>query len=96
MQDFDFREYVKAGFLTAVGKMPEYKIRLNSAGYFEKGVLEESDLAEIKTAIEKQHIVEETETQTETETETPLEEVQTEATETEQTEVQEETITESE
>ena len=61
MQDFDFREYVKAGFLTAVGKMPEYKIRLNSAGYYEKGVLEQSDLAEIQNAIEQQAVIEEAE-----------------------------------
>lgn len=61
MQDFDFREFIKAGFLTAVGKMPEYKIRLNSAGYYEKGVLEQSDLAEIQSAIEQQAVIEETE-----------------------------------
>ena len=69
MQDFDFREYVKAGFLTAVGKMPEYKIRLNSAGYFEKGVLEESDLAEIHNAIEQQAVIEEVQTEATEQTE---------------------------
>lgn len=56
---FNFREYIKKGFLNAVGKMSDYQIILNSAGYLEKGVLTEEDLAEINLAIEKQYIVEE-------------------------------------
>lgn len=49
---FNLREYVKKGFLDAVGKMSSYQIILNSAGWMEKGVLTEDDLAEIQTAIE--------------------------------------------
>ena len=56
---FNFREYIKKGFLNAVGKMSDYQIILNSAGYLEKGVLTEDDLAEINQAIENQYIVQE-------------------------------------
>lgn len=48
---FDLREFVKKGLLSAVGKMAEYKIRLNAAGWLEKGLLTEEDLEEIDTAI---------------------------------------------
>ena len=56
---FNFKEYIKKGFLNAVGNMSDYQIILNSAGYLEKGVLTEDDLAEINQAIENQYIVEE-------------------------------------
>ena len=49
----DIRDYIKKGFLQAIGNMPEYKIRLNSAGWYEKGVLLEEDLEEIEKTIEK-------------------------------------------
>ena len=49
---FSLREYIKKGFLDAVGKMSNYQIILNSAGWMEKGVLTEEDLTEINTAIE--------------------------------------------
>ena len=51
---FSLKEFVKSGFIKAVGKEPEYKIRLNAAGWLEKGVLDETDLAEIQEAIEKE------------------------------------------
>lgn len=54
---FNLREYIKKGFLDAVGKMSDYQIILNSAGWMEKGVLTEEDLAEINQAIEVQYIV---------------------------------------
>ena len=53
---FSFREFLKKGFLDAVGKMADYQIRLNAFGYYEKGVLIEEDLAEIHAAIEKQYV----------------------------------------
>lgn len=56
---FSFREFIKKGFLSAVGKMADYQIILNASGYFEKGVLTEEDLAEINAAIEAQYIVSE-------------------------------------
>ena len=56
---FSFREFLKKGFLSAVGNMADYQIILNASGYYEKGVLTEEDLAEISQAIEAQHITEE-------------------------------------
>ena len=52
---FSLRNFVKTGFLKAVGKMSDYQIILNAAGWNEKGVLTEDDLAEVQTAIEAQH-----------------------------------------
>ena len=48
---FNLREFVKKGFLAAVGNMPNYKIILNATGWYEKGLLTEEDLAEIDSAI---------------------------------------------
>jgi len=56
---FSLREFIRKGLLDAVGKMADYQIILNSAGWFEKGVLAEEDLAEINAAIEAQYPVEE-------------------------------------
>ena len=42
---FSLRNFVKTGFLKAVGKMSDYQIILNAAGWNEKGVLTEDDLA---------------------------------------------------
>ena len=52
---FSLKEFIKTGFLKAVGKMSDYQIILNAAGWLEKGVLDESDLAEIDTAISAQY-----------------------------------------
>ena len=49
---FSLREFVKKGFLDAVGKMADYQIILNAAGWHEKGVLTADDLSEINNAIE--------------------------------------------
>lgn len=46
------RDFILRGFLNAVGKMPDYKIMLNAAGWVDKGVLEESDLVKIQQAID--------------------------------------------
>ena len=54
---FSLREFIKSGMLKAVGKMADYQIILNSAGWFEKGVLTENDLAEIQMAIDAQPII---------------------------------------
>lgn len=56
---FSFKEFVKKGLLNAVGKMADYQIILNAAGWLEKGVLDEADLAEINEKIEAQYVVEE-------------------------------------
>lgn len=56
---FSLREFIKKGLLDAVGKMADYQIILNAAGWYEKSVLTEEDLAEINAAIEAQYPVEE-------------------------------------
>lgn len=48
---FNLREFIKRGLLEAVGSMADYQIILNAAGWFDKGVLTESDLAEINARI---------------------------------------------
>lgn len=58
---FSLKNFVKRGFINAVGKMADYQIILNAAGWLEKGVLDEADLMEIQTAIDAQYIVEEPE-----------------------------------
>ena len=65
---FSFKDFVKSGFLRAVGRMADYQIILNAAGWLEKGVLTEDDLAEIRTAIEAQY---QTEAENETEPAVP-------------------------
>ena len=52
---FNLREFIKSGFLKAVGKMADYQIILNAVGWHEKGVLTENDLAEINAAIDAQY-----------------------------------------
>lgn len=58
---FFLSDFVKKGLLNAVGKMADYQVILNAAGWFDKGVLTEGDLAEISAAIDAQHVTEETE-----------------------------------
>ena len=49
---FSLRLFIKDGLLKAIGNMADYQVILNAAGWLEKGVLDESDLAEIQAAIE--------------------------------------------
>lgn len=55
---FNLREFIKSGFIKAVGKMADYQIILNAAGWLEKGVLTEDDLAEIQAAVDEQYLIE--------------------------------------
>ena len=52
---FDFKGFIKQGLIKAVGKMADYQIILNAAAWFEKGVLEEIDLADIQAHIDAQN-----------------------------------------
>ena len=54
---FSLKEFIKQGFIKAVGKMADYQIILNAAGWLEKGVLDENDLAEIQSVIDAQYPV---------------------------------------
>lgn len=49
---FSLREFIKKGLLDAVGKMADYQVILNAAGWHEKGVLTMEDLADIQAAID--------------------------------------------
>lgn len=49
---FTLRDFIKKGLLDAVGKMADYAVVLNAAGWHEKGVLTEEDLAEVQAAID--------------------------------------------
>ena len=52
---FNLATFIKGGLIAAVGKMADYQIILNAAGWFEKGVLTETDLAEIQAAIDEKN-----------------------------------------
>ena len=52
---FNLGTFIKGGLIAAVGKMADYQIILNAAGWFEKDVLTESDLAEIQSAIDEKN-----------------------------------------
>ena len=54
---FTLSGFIKRGLIAAVGRMADYQIILNAAGWLEKGVLTEEDLAEIQAAIDAQYIV---------------------------------------
>ena len=55
---FSLKDFIKKGLLDAVGKMADYQVILNAAGWHEKGVLDEADLAEVNEKIEAQYQVE--------------------------------------
>lgn len=52
---FNLASFIKGGFIAAVGEMADYQVILNAAGWFEKGVLSEADLAEIQSAIDEKN-----------------------------------------
>ena len=52
---FSLQNFIKGGLLDAVGKMADYQVILNAAGWHEKGVLTEADLADIQAAITVKH-----------------------------------------
>lgn len=53
---FNYREFLMQGFRSAVGKMADYQVILNANGYYEKGVLTESDLSELQELINMKNI----------------------------------------
>ena len=72
---FDLGKFIKAGLMNAVGHMATYQIILNAAGWLDKGVLTEADLAEIHAVIEEYNALPEISTGANEETEEPEEEV---------------------
>ena len=55
---FSLRDFIKKGLIEAIGNMADYQVILNAAGWFEKGVLVEDDLAEINEIFEAQKTIE--------------------------------------
>ena len=55
--NFSMRNFIKRGFLKAIGKMGDYWVILNAAGWYDKGVLLEEDLVEIQSAIDARNAV---------------------------------------
>ena len=60
---FSLKDFIKKGLVDAIGKMADYQVVLNAAGWLEKGVLTEADLAEIDTLISAQYAKAEGETE---------------------------------
>ena len=56
---FSLREFIKKGFLEAVGHYPDYWIIINAGGYYQQGILTEEDLAEIQAKIDEKNALEE-------------------------------------
>ena len=53
---FNLKNFVKKGLLLAVGHKADYDIILAASNWYDKGLLIESDLAEIEEAIEAQYV----------------------------------------
>ncbi len=53
---FSLRDFVKTGFLRAVGVMAHHRIVLDAAAWHEKGVLTVEDLADIQRALEEAEV----------------------------------------
>ena len=49
---FSLRDFIFKGLKDAIGKMADYQVRLNAAGWHEKGVLTEDDLSVIEKLID--------------------------------------------
>ena len=49
---FSLHDFLMNGFRSAIGRQPDWKVYMNSVGWFEKSVLTEEDLAEIQALID--------------------------------------------
>lgn len=56
---FSLKKFLKNGLIDAVGKMADYQIILNAAGWYDKGVLDDEDLVDIQAEIDKMNFSEE-------------------------------------
>jgi hypothetical protein len=57
MSTFNLHNFILNGLKDAVGKMADYQIILNAAGWHEKGVLQEEDLALLENLIEVKNTI---------------------------------------
>ena len=49
---FSMHDFIMTGLRDAVGKLPDYKVIMNALAWFEKGTLDENDLAELQALID--------------------------------------------
>ena len=56
---FSLRDFILKGIKGSIGKEPDYKVIQNTAGWLDKGVLEESDVEEISKLIDEQYTTKE-------------------------------------
>lgn len=52
---FSLHDFIMTGLRDAVGKLSDYQVVLNALGWLEKGVLTESDLAELQALIDEKN-----------------------------------------
>ena len=71
--NFSMRNFIKSGFLKAIGKISDYWVILNAAGWYDKGVLLEDDLVEIQSAIDARNAAAPVESPSGDESEPPAE-----------------------
>lgn len=53
----ELRKFVLKGLCEAVGQMPDFQVRLISAGWHNKGVLSDEDISMIENRIKARHEV---------------------------------------
>ena len=58
---FRLNDFIMKGLLNAVGKMGDYQIILNAAGWYDKGVLTDADMMALQKAIDMQYAAEDEE-----------------------------------
>ena len=58
---FSFRECMKEALINAIGSRPDYDILIAAGDWVKLSIFTESDVAEIKGAIDAQYVVEDTE-----------------------------------
>ena len=56
---FRLNEFIMKGLLNAIGKMGDFQIILNAAGWYDKGVLNDEDMIALQMAIDAQYMTEE-------------------------------------
>ena len=49
---FNLRDFIYSGLVDAIGKLNDYQVILNAAGWLDKGVLIEEDLVIIQSLID--------------------------------------------
>ena len=54
---FKLNDFIMKGLHNAIGKMGDYQIILNAAGWYDKGVLTDADMVELQAAIDAQYNV---------------------------------------